>query len=186
MSWVRSGTAVAACFAACGLAGCSSSAGTPPASQVPAHPASAPARSAAPAARPGTPAMVASARAAATTFNRLYLARRFGSSWELLSAAAKQHVPRPVWVGVHDGCRPASVGRARTIRAVTIFGDVAIVTEALAAGSATSGTAEEVFDYHNGRWGFSPQYPNVYQHGSVAADIAAATAAGLCKAWKDF
>ena len=77
------------------------------------------------------------------------------------------------------GCPSAGAGKSRTIKAVTVFGNAAIVTEAI-AGAAQPGTAEDVFNYANGHWGYSPEDLSIYHHGSVAADIAAAKAAGFC------
>jgi hypothetical protein len=41
-----------------------------------------------------------------------------------------------------------------------------------------------VFNYSHDHWGYSPSNLGIYQHRSVAADVAAARAAGLCTAGK--
>ena len=72
------------------------------------------------------------------------------------------------------------------IKAMTVFGDAAIVTEAITGAPSQLGTAEDVFSYANGHWSYSPQDLSIYLHGSVTADIAAAKAAGFCTSWKVF
>ena len=85
--------------------------------------------------------------------------------------------------------RPAhrrAAGKPRVIKALTVFGDAAIVTEAVTGAPSEPGTAEDVFGYADGRWSYSPQDLSIYHHGSVTADVAAAKAAGLCTSWKIF
>jgi hypothetical protein len=124
------------------------------------------------------------ARAAAVQFYGLYSAGQFAEFWNLLSSATKRQVSESTWVSVHNACSSAGAAGARSIKAVTVFGTAAIVTEAITG--AAHGTAEDVFNYADGRWSYSPADPSVYGHGSVAADIAAAKAAGLCATWKIF
>jgi hypothetical protein len=141
--------------------------------------AEAPSRSQAPASGRGGGKTPGAARAAAAYFYGLYAAGRFAASWGLLAPSVQQMVPQHLWVAVHEGCRSNDSRMARTIKAVTVFGNAAIITErpAQAAGRAT---AEDVFNYANRRWAYSPQDVSVYQHGSVTADVAAARAAGFC------
>jgi hypothetical protein len=89
-------------------------------------------------------------------------------------------VPRSLWIGLHVRCPVAAVGTARVITAVTVFGNAAIVTERVAGTVSRRTMAEDVFNYFNGRWGYSPSNLGIYHHRSVAADVAAARAAGLC------
>lgn len=126
-----------------------------------------------------------SARDAAAQYYSLYSASQFAASWDLLAPAAKHQVAKAVWVSVHQGCPSAGGGKARVIKFVTVFGNAAIVTQGV-AGATTRREIEDVFNYVNGRWGYSPADLSIYHHGSVAADIAAAKAAGFCAAWKDF
>jgi len=130
--------------------------------------------------------MQARARAAATQFYGLYSAGQYAAVWDLLSPATKRHVPRHVWVSVHVACPTAGAGRSRIIKAVTVFGSNAITTEAIAGAAAKVHTAEDVFTYAHGHWSYSPQDVSIYHHGSVAADVAAAKAAGFCAGWKIF
>ena len=130
--------------------------------------------------------MKAGARAAAAQFYGLYSASQFAAFWNLLAPATKRQVPRRVWVSVHEACPSAGAGKHRTIKAVTVFGNAAIVTEAVAGVPSQLGTAEDVFSYANGHWSYSPQDLSIYLHGSVTADIAAAKAAGFCTSWKLF
>jgi hypothetical protein len=162
-----------------GLAGCSG-ASSPPA----VGPAAA--RTTASSVPSASPQVTDGARAAATQFYALYSAGRFSAFWDLLAAATKKQVPSRVWVGVHDACRGASAGKSRIIKSVTVFGDAAIVTESVAGAAHGSGPAEDVFNYLDGRWSYSPADLSIYHHGSVAADVAAARAAGLCSAGRIF
>ena len=130
--------------------------------------------------------MRAGARVAAARFYRLYSARQFAGFWHLLSPATKRQVPRHVWVKVHEACTSAGAAESRVIESVTAFGNAAIITEAIAGALAKPDKAEDVFDYAHGRWSYSPGNLSIYYHGSVAADIAAAKAAGFCDGWKIF
>lgn len=166
------------------LVGCSSPAqapgpnsgsAPPPASSSVTGPASSSATAAAP--EPGTKS---GARAAAAEFYRLYSAGQFSASWGLLSPAAKQAVPRAIWTGVHNGCQSAGAGTARVIKSVLVFGNAAIVTETIAGADSRLGEAEDVFNYVNGHWEYTPNNLGIYHHGSVAADILSAKLLGLC------
>jgi hypothetical protein len=172
-------------LAAAGLVGCSG-----PASGSLSPSPSAPAQATtAPAAAPVTPAdraLQASARVAAMQFSGLYSARKFAASWDLLSPAAKHQVPWATWMGVHEGCPSAGAGQAGVIKSVTVFGDAAIVTETSAGAVPGHATAEYVFNDVDGHWLYTPDDVSIYDHGSVAADVAAAKAAGFCGSWKGF
>jgi len=123
---------------------------------------------------------------AAVHFDGLYQAGHFAASWGLLVPVVKRQIPLGAWVQVHHACQPAGAGTARAIKAITVFGNAAIVTEAIAEGPAKSRSFEEVFSYTNGQWGYSPNDMGIYHHGSAAADIAAAKAAGVCATGKSF
>jgi hypothetical protein len=166
-------------LAAAGLVGCSGAApGTPSVSPV------ATARATASSVPPASPQMKAGVRVAAAKFYGLYSASRYSSFWNLLSPATKRQISRRVWVSVHEACPPAGAGEPRVIKALTVFGNAAIVTEAVNGAPSKPGTAEDVFSYANGRWSYSPQDLSIYRHGSVTADVAAAKAAGFCTSWK--
>jgi hypothetical protein len=128
--------------------------------------------------------MKASARAAAKRFYGLYATSHYATLWNLLAPATKREVTRKAWVSVHEACSAGSAGQSRDIKAVTVFGNAAIVAETVAG--VTPGPVEDVFNYVGGRWRYSPQAPGIYRHRSVTADIAAAKAAGLCKGSKVF
>ena len=166
---------------AAGLVGCSGTASGPP--SVGTTPT---ARSTASSVPPASPWMKAGARAAAEQFYGLYSASQFAAFWNLLAPATKRQVPRRVWVSVHDACPSAGAGKHRTIKAMTVFGDAAIVTESITGVPSQLVTVEDVFSYANGHWSYSPQDLNIYLHGSVTADIAAAKTAGFCTSWKLF
>jgi hypothetical protein len=127
------------------------------------------------------PSTVASARTAATQFYDLYAASRYQAAWDLLAPATKSQISAQAWTGVHQACS-STAGEAKVIKAVTVFGNAAIVAEN--APGVTTGTVEDVFNYVNGGWRYSPQAPGIYEHGSVTADIAAAKAVGLCPSSK--
>ncbi len=163
------GAAVLAAAAA--LAGCSSG-GTPQT-----------AASAAPAAAsqsPGQPETAAGARATAQQYFDLYSAGEYVAAWALLSPAAQKAIPQSVWVAVHEGCPSASAGLAYDVTHITMAGNTAVATVTLAGALSKLATGSEAFAYSGGRWGFSPSDMSMYGHGSVAKDIAAAKAKGLC------
>jgi hypothetical protein len=168
---------------AVGLVGCSSSASGP---SSPSPEATVTTRPTAAQTGPVVPHAEAGARAAAARFDGLYLAGHFAASWGLLGPAVKQQVPLGAWIQVHHACQAVGTGTARAIKAITVFGNAAIITEAIATGPAKSRTFEEVFSYANGQWGYSPNDMSIYHHGSAAADIAAARAAGVCATGKTF
>ena len=168
-------------LAAAGLVGCSGAApGTPSVSPM------ATARTTASSVPPASPQMKAGARAAAAKFYGLYSANRYSAFWNLLAPATKRQISRRVWVSVHEACPSAGAGKPRVIKALTVFGNAAIVTEAVTGAASKPGTAEDVFSYADGRWSYSPQDLSIYHHGSVTADVAAAKAAGFCTSWKIF
>lgn len=183
---------------AAGLVGCSNAASGPPSansSLVAPHGSAsaarpAPGKAAQPTATTGSAAAHdnhdstrtrASAHAAMARFNSLYFSGQFAVSWDLLARSVKREIPQRVWVKVHEGCPTASPGKPRVITDVTVFGDAAIGAEVLGAGRT-----DIAFHYAHGYWGYTPNDPSIYGHGSAAADIAAARAAGLCASWKGF
>jgi hypothetical protein len=171
---------------AAGLVGCGAPAPGPTAAKGAAA-ESAAARAAPDQTGPAEPHAQGSARTAAQRFDRLYQAGHYAASWELLVPAMQRQIPRHLWVTVHQGCRASTVAStARAIKAVTVFGTAAIVTEAVTTGPPQHRRAEEVFSHVKGRWGFSPNDLSIYHHGSTADDIAAARKAGLCASWKSF
>lgn len=187
------------CVFAVGLAGCTASGSAP----VP-YPGSAPPATGSSATNPGVtvqadPAALASvptsiptqtgpvepettggARSAASNFYELYSANQFSASWDLLSPTAQKAIPQAVWTGVHNGCPPAGAGTAVVIKSVIVFGNAAIVTETTSGPGSGSAKAEDVFNYVNGHWGYTPNNFSIYHHESVAADISAAKALGFC------
>ena len=168
-------------LALAGLVGCGGGAsGSPSVSPVPAV------RTTASSVPSAAPQVKAGARAAAAHFYGLYSASRYSAFWNLLAPATKRQISRRVWISVHEACPSASAGKPRVIKALTVFGNAAIVTEAVTGAPSKPGTAEDVFSYVDGRWSYSPQDLSIYHHGSVTADVAAAKAAGFCTSWKIF
>ncbi len=171
---------------AVGLAGCTSSASTtPPVAGPSATAAGTTTESPAAPPAPVPPGARTGVRAAAAQFDSAYFAGQFAAAWSLLAPTVRRKVTERVWVGVHDACPSTASGVTRAIKAVTVFGNTAIVTEAVRAQSRRH-TVEYVFYYMDGHWGYSPVDPGIYLHRSVAADIGAAKAAGLCVGWKAF
>ena len=173
---------------AVGLVGCTNSAAPPPDAGQSAQSATASVTARPTAAPPAhLPAGAkATARAAAAQFDSVYFAGRYAASWNLLAPAVRSQVPENVWVGVHEGCAAATSTVTRVIKSVTVFGPTAIVTETVRGSHSKRDTAEYVFEYAAGSWGYSPVYPGIYHRGSIAADIDAAKAVGLCGGWKSF
>ena len=181
MRWLKG---LAAGLVAAGLAGCSVVGSSEPSTAGPSATAPRVVTSTAPPAAPVSAQVKTAAQVAAAQFYGLYSASQFAAFWNLLSPATKRQISGQVWVSVHDACPSAEAAKPRTIKAVTVFGNAAIVTEAIA--EASPGTAEDVFSYVDGHWSYSPEDLSIYHHGSVAADIAAAKAAGFCASWKIF
>jgi hypothetical protein len=129
---------------------------------------------------PAEPETKAGARAAAARFYRLYSSGQFAASWVLLSPTTQRAVPRGLWVSVHERCPTPGAGAGRVIKSVLVFGNAAIVTGAVSGAGSRLGRSHDVFNYTDGHWGYTPNDLNIYHHGSVAADIAAAKAQGFC------
>lgn len=177
--------AVAGCAAA--AAGPGPSPRAPAAPQASGHAASSGKGASSAALAPSiTPRAEAAIRPAAAHFYAVLLGREFATSWELLAPAVRKQIPLRVWTGVHEACPTADAGKPRIIKTVTVFGDAAIVTSAVTGAPAKAGLSEDVFNYADGRWWYSPEDLGIYEHGSVAADVAAAKSAGLCAGWKSF
>jgi hypothetical protein len=129
---------------------------------------------------PAQPATAAAARSAALRYFSVYSAGQYGASWALLNPAVQRVIPREVWVAVHEGCQGAGTGRAYDIKRVAVDQDTAVVTVSVAGAQAKAVSGNEAFAYASGRWGYMPADMGLYEHGSVAKDIAAAKARGLC------
>jgi hypothetical protein len=194
MITVRLWKGLAAGLAVAGLAGCTistsaPSGGTSTPAPAQASPLPSSGRTSAPAPAHASPlpsGAMASARAAAARFDSEYFASQYAASWNLLASDVRRQVPENVWVKVHQSCPAATSGVTRTIKAVTVFGTTAIVTETVLGPNSHRNTAENLFYFAAGHWGYAPVNPGIYHRGSIAADIAAAKAAGLCAGWKAF
>ena len=77
-------------------------------------------------------------------------------------------------MAVHQAC----AGTSYRIKHLAVAGKTATVTVGLTGGYR--GTLTETLVYAAGSWGVSPGDLGLYQHGSVAADVAAAKAGGDC------
>ena len=128
------------------------------------------------------PDTAAGARAAAQVFDDLYSAGQYAAMWPLMDASARKSVPQRVWTEVHAQCPAPTAGLARTIKRVTMAGNVALVTETLAGSLGKLGSVVESYVYSGGRWLWAPTASDLsyYRHGSVAADVAAARVQHMC------
>jgi hypothetical protein len=63
---------------------------------------------------------------------------------------------------------------------VVVTGTTAVVTATLPGASRDKAQQTETLVYADGHWGFAPRDLSLYQHGSVATDVAAARAQGGC------
>jgi hypothetical protein len=175
---------------AVGLIGCSGSSAEPAPYPGSASPSSSSQAAPVPAESTGTqtgaaePLTKAGAHAAAAKFYRLYSTGQFAAMWDLLTLTAQRAVPRTTWVNVHANCPSVGAGTGRVIESVLVFGNAAIVTETVKGAASKLGTSHDVFNYANGHWAYAPNDLNIYHHGSVAADIAAAKAHGFCTSQK--
>ena len=166
-----------AALAVVGLAGCGATAGQTPQSGAGQSSYTPPPLTAA------QKAMKAGAQEEAALFFAGYAADKFSATWNELTPDVRQRIPRKVWVRVHAACKPASSAQKRTVTAVTVFGDSAIVTSTVVGGTETT---EDIFTYVHGKWRFTPKDMTIYRSKSVAAVIKAVKAAGLCTSWKGF
>ena len=173
MRYQASAMAAAAAAAGLTMVGCSSGGGAvgPPASVAKA--------SARPTVPLGEPHTVAAVRSDADDYLSLYSAGQYAITYQMLSAPARQAISEQAWVAVHKGCPGA--GRAYRITRVVVTGRTAVVTAAL-PGAGKLGRQTETLVYANGQWGFSPRDLSLYQHRTVAADVAAVHAQGHCAA----
>ena len=150
---------------------CSSSGGAAPAGTAAAAPT--------PSAQPET---AAGAKAAAQRYFGLYAAQQYPAAWGLLAPAVQRAVPEATWAAVHAECPPADPGAAYDVKNVIVTGNTAVATVTLAGAMSALASGSEAFTYAGGRWEYVPAETDlgVYEHGSVAADLAAARAKGYC------
>jgi hypothetical protein len=121
------------------------------------------------------PATMAAVRADAADYLSLASAGQYSVTYQMLSASARRAISQRAWVAVHQTCAGASY----KVMHVTVAGQTATVTVAL-TGAKHPGTLSETLVYADGSWGFSPRDLSLYQHSTVAADVAAAKAQSSC------
>ena len=126
-------------------------------------------------------ATVDAAKATAHQFFNSYSNGQYAFAWALLDRHDQRAVPRATWVAVHDGCPNAVAGLAYRISNVTVDGSTAVVTYTLGLGTHSKlGSGSQTFNYSGSNWRLTLSDLDVYQHGSVKADIAAATVHSNC------
>jgi hypothetical protein len=128
------------------------------------------------------PETEAGIRAAATQFYALYAASQWSSAWPYLAPSIQARVSEATFTAVNQGCPSPAGGLARVIKSVTLAGSTAVVTETVAGVASSLGSVADAWQYIGGQWriSLSPSALAVFSHGSAAADIAAAKAAGDC------
>ena len=131
---------------------------------------------------PAQPDTAAGAKAAAQQYFGLYAAGQYAAAWSLVTPSAQKAVPEATWAAVHQDCPSQTAGLAYDVKNVTVTGDTAIATVTLAGAASSLASASEAFTYAGGKWEYTPSPADLslYQHGSVAADVAAAKARGYC------
>jgi hypothetical protein len=129
---------------------------------------------------PSEPKTAAAVWADADGYLTLYSAGQFAVTYQMLSATAQRAISEPTWIAVHKSCPGMTAGMAYQIKHVALAGTTAAVTVALSGAVSELGTNTETLVYADGHWGISPADLSLYQHGSVAADVAAAKASGRC------
>jgi hypothetical protein len=120
------------------------------------------------------PVTLAAVRADTADYLSLASAGQFAITYQMLSASARQSITQQAWVAVHQTC----AGTSYKIKHLAVAGKTATVTVGLTGGHR--GTLTETLSYTAGSWGISPRDLGLYQHGSVAADVAAVKAQGGC------
>lgn len=144
--------------------------------------ASSPAAPTSAAASPAEPDTKAGVKATASSFYALFSAGQYGAVFQLVDPAQQKTIGKTTYLAVFKGCPSPSSGLARVIKSVTMAGHTAVVTETIAGVLSKLGAATDSFVYKGGKWYY--QYPqtvmDLYAHGSVAADVAAAKKAGDC------
>jgi hypothetical protein len=143
-----------------------------------AGPAASTSAAARPSATTGEPRTEAAVRADADDYLSLYSAGQYAITYQMLSTSARRAVSQQAWMAVHHGC-PGG-GLVYKIARVVVTGNTAVVTATLPGASRDKARQTETLVYADGHWGFAPRDLNLYQHGSVAADVAAARAQGGC------
>jgi hypothetical protein len=121
------------------------------------------------------PATVSAVRADAADYLSLASAGQYSVTYQMLSAGARRAISQQAWVAVHQTCAGASY----QLKHVTLAGQTATVTVAL-TGAKHPGMLTETLVYSGGSWGFSPGDLSLYQHSTVAADVAAAKRLDSC------
>ena len=129
---------------------------------------------------PKTPDTSAAAKSAAAQFFALYSAGQWAPAWQYLTAADKAEAPLSVYEAVHAGCPSKAAGLAYAIKGTTMAGRTAVVTYTLSGVAGALGSATMAETWTAAGWTVSPDDMGVYSHGSAAADVAAAKAAGDC------
>lgn len=129
---------------------------------------------------PSAPDTAAAAKAAAEQFFALYSAGQWAAAWKLLAPADRKQAPERVYEAVHQGCPSRAAGLAYNVQKITLAGSTAVVTYSISGAASALGSATMALAWTPAGWGVEPNEMGIYSHGSAAADIAAAKAAGEC------
>ena len=132
---------------------------------------------------PADPVTTAGATAAAHHLLDLYADRRFSAAWDMILPAAQRQVDEVTWDGFYARC--PGIRSGYRVLYTTLTGDPvdpsALVVVYLTRGRPSDASVISLtFDYLLGRWRYDPVDLTEFSHGSVAADLAAAQADGVC------
>jgi len=124
---------------------------------------------------------VSAAKAIAHQFFSSYSNGQYAFAWALLDASDRRAIPKATWVAVHDGCPNAVAGLAYRISDVTVNGNTAVVRYTLRLGTRSNlGSGTQNLTYSRNHWRLKLSSLDIYQQGSVKADIAAAKVRKNC------
>lgn len=129
---------------------------------------------------PPAPETAAAAKSTAEQFFALYSAGQWSAAWKLMAPADQKQAPEQVYEAVHQGCPSQAAGLAYNVEKVTLAGSTAVVTYTISGAASALGSATMALSWTPAGWGVEPGEMSIYSHGSTAADIAAAKAAGEC------
>lgn len=129
------------------------------------------------------PATRAGATAAALHLLDLYATHRFAAAWSMILPVAQRQVGESTWTGFYARCPGIQPGY-RVLYTALLSNPPepsAMVLVYITRGLPSDASAISLmFDYLSGRWLYDPVDLTEFSRGSVAADLAAAQADGVC------
>ncbi len=164
----------AAVLATAALAVAACSASTAPAPAAPAATVKASA--------PSVPVTAAAARTAIRQYLALYSAGQWDAAWQYLAPSARKTAPEKLYAAFHGQCPSQAAGLAYQVKDVTMAGKTAVITYTIPVLAKAFGSATAAMAWTPGGWKVEMDAASaaLYSHGSLAADLKAAKAAGYC------